>query len=522
MAPATTWAQQDTSRHAVGEQPLLSTTVRESLQKLRAPDGDTLLPVKKSRLDSLNAALSTTTDLWKKNNPAKRKADSLRSILNIQDTVSLRLNTYQQKVRSLEDSVERRITFGNKISDTNNTLQQKADSLSQKINKPMQEAQKKIEKKLNEVTHGDAPQIPGADKLNVPQNTGTLPFSTPDVSVPGQLDINNVLPQKDLPALPSMDVKDKLPEVKIPEVKMPQMDQVKDVSKSLESVDGKLSEAEKVEGELRKVKEEGPDLQALPDKAEDELRNVEQVKAAEGEIGKATGEQEKYQALIKQYKDQKVLKQEMERKTRMVANDYLAANAGKFEAAQQKIAQARAEANKIKSVRDIFKRRSDEFEGKKNYRRMVPGITWQLYNKTFVSAEFGLQLGYRVSPRLTLGAGYVHRWGFSESFANFVKDLNTYGGRAYADMALVKGIFVHGEFEAMHVEAFQPGATETDINPVLGSYFGVGKRFKIAHNFRGSITGVFRVNYKAELPDVNKLNLRFGVDYVFRLKRRKL
>lgn len=240
-------------------------------------------------------------------------------------------------------------------------------------------------------------------------------------------------------------------------------------------------------------------------------------------MGKVTREQEKYQALIKQYKDQKVLKKEMERKARIVANEYLAAHSAKLAEAQQKIAQAKIEANKIRRLKDIFKRRSDELVGKKPYRRIVPGITWQLYNKNFVSAEFGLQVGYRVSPRITMGIGYVHRWGFSQSFNNFVKDLDTYGGRAYADAALVKGMFLHGEFEAIHVgHTLQTGPNEADRSPVLGSYFGLGKRFKISHNFRGNVMGVFMVNCNAELPDVGKLNLRFGVEYIFRKKRIKI
>ena len=254
----TAWAQQDTSRHAAGEQPLLSTTVRESVEKIREMNLDSLFPVKKNRLDSMKAALSIPPDLLGNSRPVRGKADSLNSILSVQDSLNHRLNRYSGKVRSLEDSVRRKIALDNKMDDGRDLLQRKTDSLSEIIDKPLLEVQKKIDEKLNDVTHGNVPKIPGADKINIPQGNEAMPFSTPDISAPGQLDINNTLRQKDIPELPSMEANDKLPEMKVPEVKLPQMDQVKDVSNSMESVDGKLSEAEKAEGELRKAKEEGP------------------------------------------------------------------------------------------------------------------------------------------------------------------------------------------------------------------------------------------------------------------------
>ena len=179
---------------------------------------------------------------------------------------------------------------------------------------------------------------------------------------------------------------------------------------------------------------------------------------------------------------------------------------------------------KIKSIGDVFKRRSSELEKKKTFQRLVPGITWQIYNKNLVSIDFGFQVGYRVSPRFTAGLGYVHRWGFSNSYNNFVADLQTHGGRVYSDLALVKGLFVHGELEVMKIGLVQqqPVSLEMNKQSAVGSYFGLGKRFKLSRHLRANVQGLYRVNYRAELPDMHKVNVRFGVEYTFRKRQLKL
>jgi hypothetical protein len=164
-----------------------------------------------------------------------------------------------------------------------------------------------------------------------------------------------------------------------------------------------------------------------------------------------------------------------------------------------------------------------ELDGKKFYQRIVPGITWQIYNQDYVSIDFGLQAGYRVSPKFTAGIGGVYRVGFSEDFDNYVKGLRTYGGRIYAELAIAKGVFAHGEFEMLKVNpAIQQATVDPVSDRVNGGYFGLGKRFKLSRTIRGSVQGLYRVEYNGELPDVNAITARFGVEYTFRKKKKKL
>jgi hypothetical protein len=67
-----------------------------------------------------------------------------------------------------------------------------------------------------------------------------------------------------------------------------------------------------------------------------------------------------------------------------------------------------------------------------------------------------------------------------------------------------------------------PAAAEPIEDRAYASYFGLGKRFNITRNLRGSILGLYRLEYEGELPGVNKISARFGMEYVFRRARKKL
>ena len=135
----------------------------------------------------------------------------------------------------------------------------------------------------------------------------------------------------------------------------------------------------------------------------------------------------------------------------------------------------------------------------------------------------GLQTGYRISPKLTAGLGVVYAAGFSDKYQYYVKGQGLYGGRAYFDFFIAKGFFAHAEFETVNVRAtaLPLPQNEVPLQRVNGSYFGLGKRFKITRNIKGNILGLYRVDYSNELQ-VNKVSLRVGFDYVFRKAKLKL
>jgi len=458
----------------------------------------------------------------------RNTADSLKSIANKTDTLTQGLSKTLSKSDSIGEKIQNISDSSGKFADSLKRVDAKAraiqqhtknkvDSLQQKVSSPVAKLEEKIGQKSN-----------AAEKLtgkSVAADTEIPSLEKSESSIP-KLDASGVA-EKLNADIPGTDLK--LPSVDegVPDINLQRtgdLDKVNGLKEEVSGVDGKLAGVDQYEGDLQKIKEGAPEnLEKLPEVAEQKLTDIPEAGAASEEITKATAEQAKYEAMIQRYRDRKLLQDEISRKYKAVANDYVMQQADKVQLAQKQLELSKYKATRIKSIKDIFRKQSDELEEKKFYQRLVPGLMWQLYTKDFVSADVSLQVGYRVTPHLTAGIGGIYRLGFNKHFDYFVKGLQTFGGRAYTDLTISKGLFAHGEFEVLKLH---PSITTNTREPlskhVYESYFGLGKRFNITRNIRGNVLGLYRVEYSGKLPAASKVSARFGVEYVFRRPKKKL
>jgi len=455
-------------------------------------------------------------------------ADSLKSIANKSDTLTHRLHkavsksdSVKSKVRNVSDSSGKLTTHAEtgvdsvrqvnaKVQAIQQHTQNKIDSVRKKNSAPVTNLEEKLGQQSN-VT-GKLTGISGTVDTTLPsidKSTSNIPnLNTPDVAE--KLDVD----------IPGTDLKLPSANTKMSDINLPQTD----LKEGISSIDGKLGDVDQYKGDLQNIKEGTPEnLDKLPELAEQKLTDIPEAGAASEEITKATAEQAKYEAMIQRYQDRKLLQEEINRKYKAVANDYVMQQAGKLTQAQKQLELSKYKATRIKSVKDVFKRQSDELEEKKFYQRLVPGIMWQIYTKEFVSADVSLQVGYRFTPHLTAGIGGIYRLGFDKHFEYFVKGLQTFGGRVYTDLSISRGLFLHSEFEALKLHPSVSTNTHESLSKrVYESYFGLGKRFNITRNIRGNVLGLYRVEYSGKLPAANKVSVRFGIEYVFRRPKKKL
>ncbi|MCD9018410.1 hypothetical protein [Parachryseolinea silvisoli] len=476
------------------------------------------------RLDSLKPGVALRDSL-------PTEPDTLRSIQQ-------KVGVASDRVAHAGDTITQKISsVTNKPAEVQQTVQHKADSLQQRLTQPVTSLQQKAEEKIQKVVGKDV-GLPGDHTLGVPNDV-----SIPGVENPGipEVEMPNVVPEigKDLsPDVAGPGVE--LPGVEAPNVEVPGLDKVKgevtdavpempsevkevqQLTEKTKELDNTLGEAGKYQKDIEAVK--AGDTESLSKQAEQHAQAIKPVGAAGKELTKATAEQAKYQSLIQRYRDEKLIQEEIKRKAKTVANAQIAGHADKVQKAQQDLMNAKQKLSGKERVKAFFAKQSTELEGKKFYQRLVPGVTWQVYKRDYVSVDLALQTGYRVSPRLTAGVGFLYRFGVDKDFDTFVRGLKTYGGRAYLDFAVQKGIFAHGEFEGLKVDPtlVVPGTPEPIENHAYASYFGLGKRFNVTRNLRGSILALYRLEYEGELPGVNKISARFGVEYVFRRARKKL
>ena len=428
-----------------------------------------------------NDSLSTSATRIPAENSRIQKVDSFNtSAQHKKDTIEEKLDRLNAKTVLVQDYT------GSKL-----------DSVNQKINHPTEF--------IRDKTKGIVRKVPLNEKV---QHANISDVSMPDIGPEVSTDVN----------LPT--------DLKIPALEETSLNppDITGLSENVPDINGGLTEVRQYEGDLQKIKEgtqQDPDK--LAELAEQKVSEISAVNDASQEITKATEEQAKYEAMVQRYRDQKLIQEEIDRKYKGVANDYIMQQSEKVNAARDKLNISKYKKHGLGSVKEIFKKQSDELEGKKFYQRLVPGLNWQLYNKGFVSSDISLQLGYRLTPRFTSGIGIVYRVGFDKKFDSFVKGMNTFGGRVYADMLIVKGLFLHGEFEALRQDAsYTAYMNEPVSRKVCESNFGLGKRFNITRNIRGGILAIYRVEYQGALPAANKVNVRMGVDYVFRRAKKKL
>ncbi|HEY3405568.1 MAG TPA: hypothetical protein VGK59_19430 [Ohtaekwangia sp.] len=481
-----------------------------------------------AELDSLKG-LASYSDSLPKINPAQSVQAKTDSLQRLAEQPSQLL---QQKISGLKD----KLTPGDslkpgaagaqgKLDQLEQSVLGRTDSVRQRLDSSISSVQDKVGRKVNDITNGKT-AVPDGD-IDIP--AAQIPGAgLPDKDLPvSGLPATGMDTKLDLPATGNVDLPSVDSNVKVPDVKLPgteQLGKVNEVTQQVKGIDGKLGQAEKYEKEIKDLKKDAPEkLETLPDDAEKRLADVDAVQKAGGELSKAEQLKAKNMTMVQQYRDKKLIMAEMKRKTANVVNDLFAQNGDKVKTAQDKLAKSKQDAMRIKSVKDIFKKRSSELDNKHFYQRLVPGITWQLYNTSdMIPVDLALQVGYRFTPSLTAGGGFIYRVGISEDFDHYVKGLDIYGSRGYVDLALTKGFFAHAEFETLKLTPdYMSSPAESGENRVTGSYFGLGKRFNLSWHLRGNLYGLYRVDYQGELPDVNKVCLRFGFEYMFKGRGKK-
>jgi hypothetical protein len=451
------------------------------------------------RIDSIrHAAQSEVDSLNKKINSITERANQLQSLGSLGSTsdtlVQLpRGDTLQQKITGTIEQAE------NGLNEVQDGLNSKVDSVRTRVQEKISRAGEKVENKLNKRT---------SKKIDVPEGDVSLP-ELPDVSMPGAEGIPDTglkLPGVDVPSvdtsLPGVQL-DKLPELNT-DVKILSdsgrlnTGAIKDIP-GVEKVKG-LSEVQKIQEQAGKVKEakfEEMDTELVEDKVT-ELAGVEEVDAQTQKMKALQAQQE---ALLQRYKDKKLLQDEIVRKSGNVKNDIINKNAQAFKDAQAQIAKTRKLNSSVNSVKAMKKQRVNQMKG----------LNFQTYGGEYIRLDLGLQVGYKLTGRWSLGAGGVHRFGFSKDFERFVQSEHIYGYRSFANFKAIKSLYLQAEYEWLHYPAMLT-SLENSRSEVKGMVLGLEKRFNLSRRWTGSIIGLYRLQSQNHLPGVNKFSVRMGLN----------
>jgi hypothetical protein len=313
-------------------------------------------------------------------------------------------------------------------------------------------------------------------------------------------------------------------------VAVPGSDKLNDLKGETSEVDSKLQVAEKYEGEVSKVKQ--GDLSSVDDaakQAEDKATEVSGISDATEKAGKLTEQKEKltkqqeeYLAMVQKYRDKKIEREEILRKSKNIANDKLNKFSPAVKEGEKKLAEIKKAKAGVGSLK-AFLKKENVMRSKPFYERLVPGISLQAYKVNVYSLDFAPQIGFKASGRFTLGIGGIYRMGVSEKFKRYAQGVGVYGYRAYSDINFIKGIYVHGEIEKLVLDKFTVPQFKIEQQPdkLTNFHIGLGKRYAISKKINGNLLVLYRAELKGHMPSMSKINLRVGFD-VNTKKRKRL
>lgn len=245
--------------------------------------------------------------------------------------------------------------------------------------------------------------------------------------------------------------------------------------------------------------------------AEKQVQDLSEVKTMKEGVGKVTSKQAEYEEMMQRYSDKKLVEAEIRRKMKNVASDKVNQFTPAINEAQNKLLKGRRIQLDSASTKAIRKTLRSAMASEPLANRLQSGLVLQLYNRTLYSVDFGLQLGYRLSSKITTGIGGVYRLGYHKDYSSYVRSMHVYGGRLYGDVTVKSGFFAHVETELLRSKNMIFTSTEGIDDYVLSSSFGIGKQYTLSKRLKGNILLLYRAELEGHLPEQSKVNIRIGL-----------
>ncbi|QOI98557.1 MAG: hypothetical protein HRU69_14175 [Flammeovirgaceae bacterium] len=420
--------------------------------------------------------------------------DSLESIKNPDTLLLSRYSAFQMKLDSLKAEIE---TGGmlneieRKVSHAEDIANSKFDALNDKVNRITQG-------KVNLQGEVDVNYASSVPSLNVPG----LPVS--DVNSP----LSNTNLQNSIPS----DVNVSKPE--IPGTRLPKLE-VNELGKKTQYLDGLIGQVRQYKEELEKVKDQEFDVNKISNEIERQIIELDAVKAFEKEIG--------LNPFAKSWNDPEVMKEMAFNKGKEQAMNHFAGHEQELMAAMEQFSKIRAQMKNPEGTIDMLKKQNNPMKDKKFVERLVPGLALQLQKPGPFWFDLNPSLGYKLSGKFTLHAGWNYRWAYAND-EGWLKSERIYGPRTMLEYTWRQYFSFVGIAEVMSspLKLFgNPSNPEYTSRDWIWSYM-VGT--KTSYNITKSIKGNAQVLYNLYDPDHqspygDRLNVRMGVEYVIKLKK---
>jgi hypothetical protein len=530
----------------------------DSLVKPRTTKGDSVSNRFNSRVDSMQLKANSilqpdfrkiTSKLQRRNAKvpdslhAVKELDSIKGGLRhkIDSLKGLNLSTehYTSQLDSLNKlSPQKYIQLAQQeADDLRSKITSPVGDLQEKITAPAAEAQNKINEKLDLMKSqgGTDANLPGNininDKLQLPdaQLSGTdlqTKLNVPGVDVQ-KIDVQNPLNQIGNPVEGKMDnlnnIGEKASELKnMPQDKIIQVTQstdVKNVTEKIGEGNALIDKGQAYQQDAMNIAQGNVgEVKQLPDALERKAASVADLGELQKQEELATGQLE----LLNKAKDPEALKAEMKKQVLTQAKDHFAGKQEALQQAMDKMSKLKSKYSELNSLADIPRRVPNAMKGKPLIERIVPGFNLQIQKSQYVLIDINPVLTYRISGRVSAGAGWNERYAFIK-WNKLSKPDRIYGPRAHASFAVKKGFSVKAEGEKMNtwIPSFV-GTPDGGRGWVWSVFVGIKKDYRFAKGVNGNAQILYNIyDDNDNSPYVEKLNVRMGFEFPGKKKPKK-
>jgi hypothetical protein len=455
----------------------------ESLQKNLdiVLDGASKFKVKDARLSYSMDSLKNKLDSLKKIGPAKDIKQAEQQLTKLQNGINVKVVGLEKKIdhqlNALNGSGENRPMLS--LPDVKVPQLNILSSVNEKISD--------LDNKLNPNLVGG----PSVSSLNLPQlqNKNLLPVNTSikDTGVDG-LNLNKI--------------SDKI---------------LSDGSTQLKDEVGQtgkvMDEAGRVAKEVKSLKKD--DVGKLSGDFETEVENSEAMKQLKQEEMQA----EQYKKMAEKWQsDPQYRKEMMLNKAKEQGINHFAGHDKELSAAMQKLSGMKRKYKDVGEVIDMFKKPENSMKGKSFAERILPGFNLQVQSRHDVLIDLNPQIGYKISGRLTMGAGWNERWGFDFRNWKYHSTDLIYGPRVYGQFKIKAGIYALAVPEVMRTLV-----TPTFLSPDLTekkwvwSYIvGMKKEFRATKGPLGNIQVMYNIYDPKHQSLYARAIVRIGFDFPYK------
>lgn len=449
------------------------------------------------RFDSLSVGSQTLTNkLDSARFQVLSRLDSLKSS-STPDTLLIKQYT---QLQTKLDSLKGEMTLGT-LTNANG----KIESVEQAVNSRLES----VSGQIKEITNGEVNVKQNVDLTELP---GLPSVSIPNLNGP---EINNPLSKVTLPDVAKPELNADQPTITstaIPGMNIKALTEIEESTKWLSGISGDVKQYKE---ELAKIKEEGADLEKLSEKVEKELAGLDAVKGLEKELG--------VNPLTKNWNDPEVMKEMAFNKGKEQALNHFAGHEQELMAAMEQFSKIRSQIKNPEGTIDMLKKQNNPMKDKKFVERLVTGLALQLQKPGPFWFDLNPSLGYKLSGKFTLHAGWNYRWAYA-SDEGWLKSERIYGPRTLVEFTWRQYFSFVGIAEVMSspLKLFgNPSNPEYTSRDWIWSYM-VGT--KTSYTITKSIKGNAQVLYNLYDPDHqspygDRLNVRMGVEFVFKLKK---